>query len=218
MNKSILFNLLAVFLCLIVAPFELSCFGQKLEQATQETEQKGKEQEKDEKKKKEKGKGDDKKEKEVDKKKRLADIKQVQSDVKQIHDAVYDSDVDTTVKFTHPKIVEMMGGKEKAKSQLSKLFKQLKDMELKVESFKFHKDPVFVETKSARYAIIPTKIVLEVNGQRFDCLNYQFGQQKKDEKRWFYLEGSRINNQTVRLLFPDFPKDYKFPEIYRKRL
>ena len=42
---------------------------------------------------------------------------------------------------------------------------------------------------------------------------------KASQRVWLeYAEGSRINKDNVGKLFADFPKDYDFPQTYRKIL
>ena len=61
-------------------------------------------------------------------------------------------------------------------------------------------------------------MIIQVNGQRVESRNFQFGARSVDSKEWTYIEGSRINPENVRQLFPEFPADYKFPEFYRRKV
>lgn len=141
----------------------------------------------------------------------------VQEDVRKIMTAVYQADVATVLGYTHPKIIELMGGASRAEATLKTVLSQFQALNMKVDSLTFPAAPDFLETAKNRFVIVRTKIVVSANGQRAESLNYQFGIQEKGTSTWKYIEGSRINNENVRSLFPDFPPHYQFPEIYRKK-
>jgi hypothetical protein len=144
--------------------------------------------------------------------------KTVQADVNEMLDATYTGDADTLLGYTHPKIVEMLGGEAQAKATLETALANIQSSGMELESLEFPQAPTFLETDEHRFAIVPTLSVISVNELRAESLNYQFGVQEQGATDWKYIEGSRINQDNVRSLFPDFPADYKFPETYRRRL
>jgi hypothetical protein len=147
-----------------------------------------------------------------------ANEEQVQSDVRKMIDAVYGAQTDVVLDYTHPKVIEMLGGRSQAKTTLDTAFSQLQSLNMKMETFEFPEAPTFLETEVNDFVIVPTKTVIVANGQRAESLNYQFGNRTKGTASWKYIEGSRVNKQNVRTLFPDFPPDYEFPAIYRKKI
>ncbi len=147
-----------------------------------------------------------------------SDDEVVQQEVRKMATAVYQSDVDTVLSYTHPKIIDLMGGTKQARSTLETAFSQFESLNMELESITFPEAPTFLNTDSNRFVIVPTKSIISADGQRFESLNYQFGIQRHGTTSWSYVEGSRINKQSVRSLFPDFPPDYEFPEFYRKKL
>jgi hypothetical protein len=149
---------------------------------------------------------------------RSSETEIVQTDVRRILNAVYQGDVDTVVGYTHPKIIELMGGITQTKSLLRTALSKTQGTRMTLESLTFPVDPTFLKTDLNHFVIVPTKSVVRANGQRLESLNYQVGIRAVGTSKWTYIEGSRINKQNVRTLFPDFPSDYEFPGFYRKRL
>ena len=141
----------------------------------------------------------------------------VQADVLTIQNAVYQGDVEVVLGYTHPKIIEMMGGRTHAKAGLQTALSKAQAQEVTLESFDFPDDPTFLRTDENHFVIVPTKSIITVNNQRIESLNYQFGIKTVGSSKWTYIEGSRINIQNVRILFPDFPSYYEFPEFYRRK-
>jgi hypothetical protein len=78
--------------------------------------------------------------------------------------------------------------------------------------------PTFTNNAAHYFAVVPTKLVLTVKGQRLESLNYQFGVRDVAQTNWTYIEGSRITAENVRTFFPDFPSGFEFPKVYRKKL
>lgn len=144
--------------------------------------------------------------------------KRVQEDVRKCQAAVYSADVDVVLSFSHPKILELMGGIEKAKETLTKTLNKLKESEMKVESLEFPEPPRFFDSKSNHFVIISTHTIISSKGQKAESLNFQLGIKAIGENKWTYIEGSRLNNENVKQLFPDFPDNYEFPKCTRKKL
>lgn len=143
----------------------------------------------------------------------------VQSDVRKMVAAIYSGEVDTTISFTHPQILQSMGGQIQAKSALTNMFSQTKRLGLNLESMEFPVDPTFLKTPLHDFVIVPTlSRVVSAKGQRAESLNYQFGIRDTGSVSWKYMEGSRINQGNVRTYFPDFPTDFVFPQTYRRKL
>lgn len=142
----------------------------------------------------------------------------VQSETRQVAGAVYEKDVKTVLSFTHPKVIEALGGMAAAETTLRNTFSKMSEINMKMESFEFPADPIFIKGSVHQFALIPTKAQYSVQGQKAESLNYQFGVRALDATSWKYIEGSQVNAGNVKNLFPDFPDNIKFPEISRKKL
>lgn len=144
--------------------------------------------------------------------------KSIQGDLRKCMAAVYSADVDVVLTYSHPKIIDLMGGKEKAKEILTKTLTQLKESEMKVESLEFPEIPKYFDSKTNHFVIISTLTIISSKGQKVESLNFQLGIKAIGESKWTYIEGSRINNENIKQLFPDFPDNYDFPKCTRKKL
>lgn len=132
--------------------------------------------------------------------------------------AVYRGDVDAVLATSHPVVIRMLGGMDRARDTLKKTLEPILSIGMSIESFAFPRPPEFLDVGERRFVIVPTLTVLTANGARVESLNFQFGVLEPGALEWKFVEGSRLNDDNVHRLFPDFPPDYVFPEIYRKRL
>lgn len=144
--------------------------------------------------------------------------KHVQDDVRAMQAALYSGDVDTLLRYTHPLILDRIGTREQARNAMLQLTQQVLARNMKVESLTFPAPPDVLQGGERRFAIVPTLTVIAARDQRVESLNYQLGVLEPGASQWQYVEGSRVNAENVRDLFPDFPTSYQFPKFYRKRL
>jgi hypothetical protein len=146
------------------------------------------------------------------------DGRAVQEDVRTLTNALDQGNVDTLIRYTHPKIITMMGGEAQARAVLSQAMSKFAALGMKRESLTFPAEPTILRGGTHEFAIVPTMTVLAAAGQRVESLNFQLGVREIGAGNWTYVEGSRVNKGNVRSLFPDFPSDYEFPPTYQKKL
>jgi len=144
------------------------------------------------------------------------DAPAVQRDVRRANDALYSGDVDTLLLYTHPRIIELMGGEQRARETLKESLKIVSEM--RVEKLSFPDAPRFFEGQDNLFVFVPTLTIINLKGQRIESLNFQLGIKKQGQGNWGYVEGSRVNDSNVRSMFPDFPPGIEFPKFYRRKL
>lgn len=143
----------------------------------------------------------------------------VQADVRSNLNAFQSGDLDTLLRFTHPKVLEMMGGIDKAKVQLTAVIAQMQSAGISIESLNFPQDPIFIETKANLYVIVHTQGVGKAgNGVRLESVGFQLGIRPVGTTEWTYVDGSGVTNTNVRTFFPDFPTGQVLPTTSRRRL
>jgi hypothetical protein len=142
----------------------------------------------------------------------------VQADVGDLLHALYAGDVDTVLRYTHPSIVQMQGGMQPTRGAIQHAVSTLTNVGMRLESLRFPKPPEFIEGPDQRFVVVPTLSIITANGQQVESLNFQLGVLEKDSAEWRYVEGSRINDQNLQILFPGFPTGYAFPPSYRRKL
>jgi hypothetical protein len=148
-----------------------------------------------------------------------ATVAQVQKDVLRIVNALHEGDIETLLRFSHPRMVELAGGEKSLRPALEAFVRHLQGLGMRLESFTFPQPPQFFEGDGRRYATIPTlSIVSSKTGVKAESLNFQFGILENGASEWKYVEGSRMNEQVGRLMFGSFPAAIKFPQIYRRKL
>lgn len=147
-----------------------------------------------------------------------ADADQVRSDVRALSNAVFAADIDTVLRYTHPSILEAMGGEDAARAALGPALESFRSGGMTLESLEFPEEPTFVAGKDNDYALVPTRSIFSSDGRKILSTNFQFGIRPKGGDAWTYVEGSRVSPELLTALFPDFPKDTAMPPVAREPL
>jgi hypothetical protein len=143
------------------------------------------------------------------------EVELVQGQIQELMAAVFKADVDTVLKYTHPMVVGALGGRAIAAKVLKPSLDKLLADGVKLEEFTFPAPPIFLKGTEHEFVIVPTKMIMDVNGTRVQSLNYQFGARAVGETQWLYIEGSKVNQKNVVKFFSDFPKDHQLPTTER---
>ena len=99
-------------------------------------------------------------------------IELVQSNVTEINQSFYvNKNTKTVIKYTLPKIIEVMGGEEQASKTITQILKKMESTGMKLKFMKFPKEPTFFKTKNYEYVIVPTLTHITAQGKVAESLN-----------------------------------------------
>ena len=147
-----------------------------------------------------------------------SDEKRVQSDVRSMIEALYRGDAVTLLRFTHPQVIQAIGGSEAALAGTKRALERRKLIGVELESLEFPSEPELMKGQGREFAIVHTRIVLSSGGRRVESRGFQLGVKDPGASVWRYIEGSDIDDVKVQMMFPGFPVDYTFPGITRQLL
>lgn len=137
----------------------------------------------------------------------------VESDARALFDALYrHGDVDSLLGRAHPRLIQAAGGEAAARDGFREWISDIQTARLRVESFMLRGDPTFFASKYTEFVVVPTRGIFKLpDGRRIDCRSFQLGARRKGTAEWRYVEGSRIDEELLDTLFPDFPADVQLP-------
>jgi hypothetical protein len=118
--------------------------------------------------------------------------------------ATVKADWETTLRYTHPKLIERLGGR-------GAMLKYLRE-QMSTVNFKLISLTVSGPTKVSRFgnqlwAVVPQKGVFKVDRDTFEQATYMVGISENAGKDWWFLDGLGIQQLG---LTP--PPDFKFPK------
>jgi hypothetical protein len=141
-----------------------------------------------------------------------AEKERLERDVRRIFTATFDGDVETILQCTHPKVNEMKGGMQEARSTVQAAVRK-RSADITFEPVEFTQEPVFLTSSSNEFAIIHVRLTALKDGKKIDNDTYQLAVRPLGTDEWKYIDGSGLADDIVQQLFPDFPSDYKLPEV-----
>ncbi|MDD5150985.1 MAG: hypothetical protein PHC28_11015 [Flavobacterium sp.] len=132
--------------------------------------------------------------------------------------AMKNSNYNKILDYTYPKIVEMGGGREKLSSLMKSTFDKMKS-----EGFVFENEiieepqNIFIAGKEL-HCIIPKKTIMKTPKGRIQATYYYLGISKNGGGKWYFIETHMLNDENIKLIFPNFNFDLKIPKNSKSTL
>ena len=143
----------------------------------------------------------------------------VQKDVERILRATYEADAETVFGYAHPKVIDLMGGAERARVQLAVTLGRMQHAGMQLESLEFPSPPRFIRGKSSTIVFVPTLMTVSgPSGRKAESRNFQAGILEHGASRWTYVEGSQIDASNIQVFFPEAPQGIELPPVHRRKI
>ncbi len=139
----------------------------------------------------------------------------VRQKAQQSSDALVNGDVETMVRFTHPKVVELMGGREKMAAVVRKGMAEMNAGGTKIVSAKPEPPAEFVRMGTEEVAVVPFTLVMKVPGATLTQKTFLLGISSGQGKSWTFIDGAGLDDESIKKVLPDFPTQVKLPKKVR---
>ena len=135
----------------------------------------------------------------------IAILENALAEGERMNNAFHNRDYDVFIEYSHPRIIEMVGGKEKMKEMLTKQgeIKEVSDMLISAELYLPQK--LIIQDSTFQCSIIQ-KQIMNFDGQKFYGLSTLVGVSYDKGKKWFFISATKslAKMQTV---FPELSDD-----------
>jgi hypothetical protein len=135
--------------------------------------------------------------------------------VRKMVNATAEGDYKTVIEMTHPKLVEMMGGKEKALSEVGKAMEMIKNAGM-VFTVKEIDTPTLAKKKNELYSVTTYGMQIRGRGKKITLKSAIVGVSSDGGKAWKFINLDKEGEQGVRDMMPDLPKELKIPKQEQK--
>ncbi len=127
-------------------------------------------------------------------------------------DATTKKDYALLVRYTYPKLVAQMGGRDKMMALMKQAMAELEGK----QGFTFKSATVGTPSRIYRagtelHALLSLDMNLESAGGTLKLYSYLLGVSGDGGKNWTFVSGSQLTPEGIRDLFPAFNKDLKVP-------
>jgi len=135
----------------------------------------------------------------------------VKGKVEEIANAVIKEDFPKVADLTHPKVVELMGGREKMISAMESGIKDMKSRGLALRSAKVEDPSDPVAAGSELFVVVPFLLEMKAPGGKVLQKSFVIGVSSDRGKSWAFVNGD-LDIKTVKKVLPTLPDQLKLPE------
>ena len=126
--------------------------------------------------------------------------------------ATIKGDYPTLIAHTYPKLVNMMGGKEKAITLVSQAMAQMKSQGITVEKAVVGAPAKFYKAGSEIHCLVPENVTMAMPKGHASGSSNMLGISADGGKTWSFVDLNKATIDKIPQLFPNFNKDLKIPE------
>jgi hypothetical protein len=126
-------------------------------------------------------------------------------------DAMLQGDYGKMADLTHPKIVKMMGGRDRIVATIQSGMEQMKAQKISIVSYKVEAPAEVVGSGSDHAAVVPATLEMKGPGMKLKQKSYLLAISSDDGKSWSFVDGSDLDDEKVKLILPNPPSGLKLP-------
>ena len=135
----------------------------------------------------------------------------VKEKVEALNKAVIKEEFGKVADLTHPRIVKMMGGREKMVVAMASGAKEMKSKGYTITAVTVANASEPVSAGSEVYAVVPFELEMTAPGGKLLQKSFVIGVSSDQGKSWVFVNGD-VDPKTVKQVLPNLPEELKRPE------
>jgi hypothetical protein len=136
--------------------------------------------------------------------------KLVKENVQTLNDSLAKGDFAKVVDLTHPKIVELLGGRENSIATMEKGMKEMNAQGIEVKSVKVGDPSDVVKQGDELYLYVPFELTMKLPNGKVTIPSYVIGLSTDQGKSWTYVDAN--GGENIKKILPNLPSTLKLPE------
>jgi hypothetical protein len=136
----------------------------------------------------------------------------IKSDCEKMNIAMKNSDFETILNYTYPKIIEMSGGRETITVSIEAVFDKMKKDGYLFEDMIVGEPEKIYKAGTELHCIIPKQIMMKTPRGRIKSANYLLAISKNNGQTWYFMESKLLDNENKKIIFPSFNNDLEIPK------
>lgn len=131
---------------------------------------------------------------------------------KQNADAMLNKNYETSVRSMYPPIVEMMGGFQKTLAHVKASMAEMESTGLTFEKITVGQPSAIVKEGREDVAIVPTEMVMRVEGKRVRVNSYMVAVTQNRGRNWYFFDGAQMPKEKLSQIYPKLVATIEIPE------
>lgn len=140
-----------------------------------------------------------------------ADKKLIKQQAELTGAALLNDDYETLIKFTYPKVIEIVGGRDKLIAMVQKGKVEMKSQGITFEKVIIGEPSSSVAAGSEIHCLVPQTVFLKVPNGKMKSESYLIGVSQDGGSHWFFIDAVNLNMGNVRTVLPNYNSDLQLP-------
>ncbi len=136
----------------------------------------------------------------------------IAAEARKAADAVLKNDFKTTADYTHPKVIEEIGGKDKMISIMEEGDKKLRADGIQFESVEIGVPSQISENGETVLALVPETVQLKVPKGYLKTESQLVAVSENKGARWYFIDAASLTTETLNAFLPELAGKITLPE------
>jgi WD40 repeat protein len=143
-------------------------------------------------------------------------LRSLKKQAQEVVNAMSKDDHEKLADLTHPKVVELLGGRKKMIQGLELLAKQIRSQWPTI-TLKLDEPKQIAESKGEWFGIVSFTMELQGKGLRGTMQSFLIGVSEDEGKRWVFVDAGNKSYDQIKELLANFPKELRLPELQKPK-
>jgi hypothetical protein len=139
-------------------------------------------------------------------------VEEIKARAEESMNAFSSGDYQKMIDLTYPKLVELMGGREKMVSTMEQQMKGMKEQGAEVISTSIGVPQEVVPVESQFFSIVPYTLRIKIPNGVLNQQSYLLAISNKDSIKWTFIDVTQINESQLKMVVPSAVGKVTFPE------
>ena len=126
-------------------------------------------------------------------------------------DAMLKGDFEAFANFTHPKLIEMFGGRQKFIDTIKKGDADMKAQKTSITSFTVRAPEGTTKGGADLFAVVPTTLAMMIRDSKIKQDGYLIAVSSDNGAHWTFVTGDGIERAKLKEILPNLPEELKLP-------
>ncbi|MEO7213599.1 hypothetical protein [Mucilaginibacter sp.] len=118
----------------------------------------------------------------------------------------------TVINYMHPKVLKMVGGKDKLLQLMTNGMKQMKAQGITFQSATIGSPGKFYKAGTEIHCLVPENVTMKVGANTLHSQSNLLAVSSDKGKNWTFIDLNKNTIAQIPKMFPNFNKDLKIPE------
>ncbi len=137
---------------------------------------------------------------------------QIKADAQKCAEAAVKGDYDSMVKYTHPRVVEKMGGKDKMVEVVKKSMAQMQQQGAEFSGASVGEPESPKKIGAFLTCKVPEHVVIKIGGGKLESDSTLLGISEDGGKKWTFIDLGPLKKEAFAMLFPELADKIELPE------